>query len=373
MFLRSLDELDSAGAKLEGLKKLAGAGLPTPSMLVLEHKAFLEHKSNGFSHLLKKELEGAWCQLTDDGGVLTVRAAFEQAGVPILVKSQTNLPSFEDMLFAIENAWQQALALGAGEDAKLQLILQRFFESEKMGHLHTSYTKDASLIEVLPGQVVYAMTRGEMTPDSYVVDKKNMSVTSKHISRKQAKMVKTDVGLKEVATTPQEATAETLSVSEIQKIVKFGIQMESRHGPQELEFAVTPDNTLIFFDSRNSEMLSTQDGFCVCGGRAKGTLKRVSDLENLSSVTPEHVVVLQRPSIDLVTFLALKHPPAGVVLVGASPSSHAATILREAKLPAVSLKKLEIPEGTVVELDGGTLSPETDNIIGNKSQLPNRN
>jgi len=353
-FLHSLGALEDAGSKLDGLRRLARVGLPTPKIYVLEHTAFLEHKAAGFSPELLDELKLAWTELAKDGGVLTVRAAFEQDGVPILVRSQTNLPSFDDMLSAITRAWTQAQKMGANKSAKLRIILQRFFESEKMGHLHTSFSQDTALIEVLPGQVVYAMTRGDAKPDSYVINKSDFSLASKTISRKNAKMVKTDVGLKEVPTTEEEVTAESLSLVELQQLVTFGNSMEKENGPQEMEFAVTPDGSLIFFDSRNSRISKSKNGFSVCHGEARGTLKTVRNMEELDGVSPEHVVVLKKPSIDLVTFLALKHRPAGAVLIGASPSSHSATILREAKVPSISLKFLPFSDGSRVTLDASS-------------------
>ncbi len=350
-FLHSLDELEEAGAKLDGLKRLAEAGLPTPSILVLEHSAFLEHRKNGFSKGLLDELESAWEMLTENGGVVTVRAAFSQGGVPLLVRSQTNLPTFREMLSAVERAWGKATEFGADRSARLRVILQRFFESEKMGHLHTTFSEGRALVEVLPGQVVYAMTRGEAAPDRYVVDKGDLSVLSKRIPRKETKMVKSGVGLEEVKTSEEEATLSSLSPEELSRLVELGKRMERLHGPQEMEFAFTPEKELIFFDSRNSKISMGRDGVSISSGKAVGKTKQVESLEELPSLDRSEIAVLTRPSIDLVTFLALKQRPAGAVLIGTSPSSHSATILREAKVPAISVDSFPFPEGTEVEID----------------------
>ena len=350
-FLHPLSSLVEADGKLKGLQRLASAGLPTPQILVLSHSAFLEHEKSGFSPELFSELSKAWNELTLGGGVITVRAAFSQKGVPILVQSQTNLPTLSHVISAIENAWEQAKRMGATDGARLDIILQRFFESQKMGHLHTSYAAGFSLVEVLPGQVVYAMTRGETKPDRYLMRKSDACIASKEVNAKKTKMVKTAVGLKEVPTSEDEETAEVLSPRELAELVRFARRMDERFGPQEMEFAFTPDGSLIFFDSRDSRTSPNEKGFCISAGKTAGILKKVGSIAELSTVYKDSIAVLEQPSIDLVTFLALKSSPAGVIVVGGSPSSHSATILREAGIPAIAVESLSLAEGTKVVLD----------------------
>jgi len=125
------------------------------------------------------------------------------------------------------------------------IIIQKMINAEVSGIAFTAHpvTKDRDMILIEAGfGLGEAMVSGMVTPDSYVVDKKNLTVYDFKIGR-QKKMV-TKEGVVDVPEEKQ--TARKLSEEKATELSKLCIEIENHYGaPQDIEWALAEDKICI--------------------------------------------------------------------------------------------------------------------------------
>lgn len=131
------------------------------------------------------------------------------------------------------------------DDISVAVIIQKMIDAEVSGIAFTAHpvTKDKDMILIEAGfGLGEAMVSGMITPDSYVIDKKGLSIYDFKIG-KQKKMI-TKEGVVDIPEEKQ--TKRKLSEEKAIELARLCIQIENHYGaPQDIEWAIKRDKIYI--------------------------------------------------------------------------------------------------------------------------------
>jgi pyruvate,water dikinase len=137
------------------------------------------------------------------------------------------------------------------KDTSIAVVVQRMVDPDKSGVMFTvdpvQRRRDRLMIEAAWG-LGEAVVSGLVTPDNYVVRKRDGKLLSKHISHKPEMIVRQDsgVGVKHVPLGPEKADAQVLTPEEIDRLAQLGQQIEAHFGaPQDVEWAIEGENLYV--------------------------------------------------------------------------------------------------------------------------------
>ena len=167
----------------------------------------------------------------------------------------------------------------------------------------------------------------------------------------------------------REAKAPSLHTEELQILADWGVRLEEHfHGPQDVEWVLGQDGALWIVQTRPLSVAGDNQpkqrvrprgrsiisgGTAVFPGRSSGPAFVLEEGAGLSAVPKGSVLITRRPSPDMVPLFPRL---AGFVAEGGNSAGHAATLLREYRVPAVFsaaglfMKELD---GKMVSLDAG--------------------
>jgi len=249
-------------------------------------------------------------------------------------------------------------------------VVQVMVNAEKAGVAFSvnpaTNNEDEIVIEAAFG-LGEAVVSGAVTPDLYIVDKKDMRIKSKTVSKKEFKIVRdiqTGKNVK-VYLSDSQASSQVLSDEEIIKIASILRDIEKHYDfPQDTEWAIEGDK-IYFVQSRPVTTLKSKKsssvqtdkppilkGLGASPGAASGPVKIVHDISELDKVKQGDVLVTRMTNPDMVP--AMKKASAIVTDEGGM-TSHAAIVSREMGIPCVvgtgeATKKLK--EEQIVTVDG---------------------
>ena len=137
---------------------------------------------------------------------------------------------------------------------KIALLVQDFYEAEKSAVIFTknqySYYRGSFLINSTYG-ACNGLVSGEITGDTYWLNRNNSLVIKKHISKKNKMYINNfnDIVLAEVPQNIQDK--ESLSSSDIEHLFNLGISIENAfHFPQDIELIYNSNNEWIVVQTR---------------------------------------------------------------------------------------------------------------------------
>ncbi|HEX33043.1 MAG TPA: phosphoenolpyruvate synthase, partial [Candidatus Aenigmarchaeota archaeon] len=249
-------------------------------------------------------------------------------------------------------------------------VVQVMVNAEKAGVAFSvnpaTNNEDEIVIEAAFG-LGEAVVSGAVTPDLYIVDKKDMRIKSKTVSKKEFKIVRdiqTGKNVK-VYLSDSQASSQVLSDEEIIKIASILRDIEKHYDfPQDTEWAIEGDK-IYFVQSRPVTTLKSKKsssvqtdkppilkGLGASPGAASGPVKIVHDISELDKVKQGDVLVTRMTNPDMVP--AMKKASAIVTDEGGM-TSHAAIVSREMGIPCVvgtgeATNKLK--EEQIVTVDG---------------------
>lgn len=127
------------------------------------------------------------------------------------------------------------------EDVLISVVVQEMVNSEKAGVMFTVNPVTKNYNELLIegnfglGETVVS---GQVTPDSYFVDKKTKSVKQKNIAEKTWGLFRNENG-KNVNKNIDNPNEQLLSEKELKELTEFGIKIEKHYGkPMDIEWAI---------------------------------------------------------------------------------------------------------------------------------------
>ncbi len=299
-------------------------------------------------------------------------------------KTFLNVPNDKELVNAVKKCWAslfEARAIFYREEkgydhmkVGLAAVVQEMVQSEKSGVMFTvnptTNNPDEIVIEAVYG-LGEAIVSGEVTPDTYIVDKKGLKIKDKHISEQKFMIVK--VGNTTVHTNVREDLRGKQKIPDkmVVELAKFGKKIEKHYGkPQDIEWAIQKNNIYIVqsrpvttFKPKSRKMLKEEDiktvseaniivkGLGATTGAATGRVKIVKSPKEIDKIEQGDVLVSVMTSPD---FVPAMRKAAAIVTDEGGITSHAAIVSRELGIPCVvgtekATKKLK--EGMVVTVD----------------------
>ncbi len=238
-------------------------------------------------------------------------------------------------------------------DAGMGVVVQRMVNSEKSGVMFTLNPANPKETNVIVIEAVWGLgetiVQGEVTPDTYVVDKQTGKILEKKIGKKlwerirdvNGKTVKRDVPAERVE-------AQVLSDKEIVAVAAYGKKIEEFYGrAQDIEFAIERGKiyivqarpvTFLAEDIKAEHEAKAKEGKILLKGMgaspgiATGRVKVVRDLSELGKIEKGDILVTEMTSPDYVPAM---EKSAAIVTDRGGLTCHAAIVSRELGIPCI--------------------------------------
>ncbi|MBU2559412.1 phosphoenolpyruvate synthase, partial [archaeon] len=237
----------------------------------------------------------------------------------------------------------------------MAVVVQQMVDSEKAGVVFTSnpMTGDSTQLIIEAGWGLgEGVVSGTVTPDHYVIDKKNLNLIEKEIGNKDmmfTKDKKTGETVK-VKLKGKKRTEQVLSESEMKEVTKISMEIEKHYGsPQDIEWAIVKDTVFMTqsrpittisdvksnagaaWESRENREILIK-GLGASPGIGSGKVATLFNIDELDNVKEGNVLVTMMTNPDMVP--AMKRASAIVTEEGGM-TCHAAIVSRELGIPGV--------------------------------------
>ena len=276
-----------------------------------------------------------------------------------------NVDGEEELVAAVQECWASLFTPRAifyreeqGFDhlkVGIAVPVQKMVQSQASGVMFTlePVTSDASKIVV---EAVYglgeAIVSGSVTPDLYIIDKKDIKIISKKIGKQGWKLARnlsgdSDEPNIEVPLPPSLQTQQKLADDDIIAVAKIGKHLEELYQfPQDIEWAKegkeifivqTRPVTTIKAETEAETVSKITNPVLLSGapaspGIASGAVKIVPDASQIDKVKQGEVLVAEMTTPDFVP--AMKRA-AAIVTDRGGRTAHAAIVSRELGIPCV--------------------------------------
>src|SRR3989344_5599238 len=277
------------------------------------------------------------------------------------METYLNVKSVDSVISAVQNCWASLFTARAiyyrtknnfpHEKVLIAVIVQKMVDSTSSGVMFTVNPATNNTTEIMIeaafglGEVVVG---GQITPDTYIVDKETLKLKSKKIATQPYALLRgyKDGNRKEIL--PEEkGSQQKITDGIILQLAEFGKKIEGHYGaPQDIEWA-TEKNKVYIVQSRavttllkkreESERISDHmkpilDGLSASPGIATGKVKIVNDVSELSKIMPGDILVAIMTSPDYVP--AMKRA-AAIVCDEGGITAHASIVSRELGIPCI--------------------------------------
>jgi len=326
------------------------------------------------------------------GGLVAVRSSATAEDLPEASfagqqRTFLNIQGEEEVVSAVQGCWASLFEPRAifyreqqhGLDhlrVGIAVVVQRMVQSDESGVMFTREpvsNEDKITIEAVYG-LGEAVVSGGVTPDLYLVDKKNFAIIHKMISRQEWQLVKRPKGSKDIEETNIKLPVsdvlqgkQKLSDREVLSLAKLGAKIEKLYKfPQDIEWA-KGDGKLYIVQTRpittlkqieEAQLSELQDvpvllsGSPAGPGIGSGPVRIVLDTCKIDAVKKGDVLVAEMTTPDFVP--AMKRA-AGIITDRGGRTCHAAIVSRELGIPCVvgtgdATKKLKLEQ--MVTVDG---------------------
>lgn len=257
----------------------------------------------------------------------------------------------------------------------LAVVVQKMINAEKAGVLFTvnpiNQNYDEMVIEGAWG-LGEGVVSGAVTPDTYIVDKNNLSVKNMTIARKEIMFIKDENGETKTIVTPDDLKEKrVLSDEELKRLSEKGIFIEKHYKrPMDIEWAI--ENEEIYMlqarpittlnEEKNKEKKSCESGesegeiilkgIGASPGVASGKVKILHDINEIDKIEKGDILVTKMTTPDMVP--AMKKANA-IVTDDGGLTCHAAIISRELGTPCVvgtQNATESLKENMIITVDG---------------------
>jgi pyruvate,water dikinase len=305
------------------------------------------------------------------GGLVAVRSSATAEDLPEASfagqqRTFLNIQGEVDVISAVQGCWASLFeprAIFYREQHGLNhikvgiaVVVQRMVQSKRSGVMFTR--EPVTNEEKIAIEAVYglgeAVVSGGVTPDLYLVDKKNFAIIHKMIARQEWQLIKSPRGTDDIDETNiklpvSEALQgkQKLNDREIVALAKLGAKIEKLYQfPQDIEWA-TEESKLYIVQTRpittlkmiEAEQISelAEASIILSGspagpGLGSGPVKIILDTANIDAVKKGDIMAAEMTTPDFVP--AMKRA-AGIVTDRGGRTCHAAIVSRELGIPCV--------------------------------------
>ncbi len=261
------------------------------------------------------------------------------------------------------------------ENLMMSVACLQMVDSVASGVLYTRHPFDIIdeniLINAVFGLGPYAVD-GIVTPDTYAVSKTGtLCLLEKNISTKTVQLVlNKNGGVEEIPVSEKQRWTACLTDEQIICLAGYGAALEKHHNcPQDIEWALAPDGTIIILQSRPLK-IQNPTSFCLLRsaplaghtllidnceiasqGVGIGQAFHVDSVEDLAAFPPGGVLIAQHSSPEYV--VVMRNCRAIIVQAG-SVSGHMAALAREFAVPTLIASQPVtrlIPQGMFITVD----------------------
>ncbi len=338
---------------------------------------------------IAKEIEQAYIKM--GRGLVAVRSSATAEDLPEASfagqqRTFLNVQGEKEVVIAVQECWAslfEARAIFYREQQNydhfkvgIAVPVQRMVQSEASGVIFTlePITSDQSKIAMEAvlglGEMIVS---GEVTPDTYIVSKDELKITSKEIARQEWKLIRNEGGKGEeanirVSLTLQEQAQQKISDDEIITLARIGKRLEDWYQtPQDIEWA-KENNTLFIVQTRPVTTIREKvakvrpeitapvllSGAPASPGMASGPVKLISDASQIDRIKDGDILVAEMTTPDFVP--AMKRA-AAIVTDRGGRTAHAAIVSRELSIPCVvgsGKATTTLKDGQVITVDGSS-------------------
>lgn len=238
----------------------------------------------------------------------------------------------------------------------LAIPIQEMVPAEISGIMFTvnpvTQQKNQLIIEAIWGLGEY-IVQGEVTPDTYLVDKNNLDITSKRIEKQTIQLVKVGSLTKKTSVPRRLRLRRKLTDKQILELAKIGKQIQKHYFyPQDIEWVFYKNKLYIVQsrpittlndkeqESKKAENLEKQlakekpilKGQPASPGLGTGPVKKIFSGKEIEKVKKGDILVAPMTSPDFVP--AMKKA-VGIITDKGGQTSHAAIVSRELGIPCV--------------------------------------
>jgi pyruvate,water dikinase len=286
-------DLALAGGKGASLARLAVSGLPVPGGFHVTTEAYRRFVTQaGLRELLLEAVanvtaaDPATCEaaarritplfargVTPEPIAEAVRAAYaalDTGEAAVAVRSSATAEDLPELSFAgqqdtylniqgearvldaVKRCWASlwtARAIGyrarhgiAPDDVALAVVVQKLVPAEAAGVLFTAHPLTGAREQVVINAawgLGEAVVGGQVTPDTYVVDRASGQLVERHIHDKAVMTVRTPEGTHEEAVPDERRTQAVLTPEQAAELARLGVRIEALHeGPMDVEWAL---------------------------------------------------------------------------------------------------------------------------------------
>ncbi|MBN1941236.1 MAG: phosphoenolpyruvate synthase [Candidatus Diapherotrites archaeon] len=321
-----------------------------------------------YAHLGEKRL--AWISSSDEVYVAVRSSAtaedLPEASFAGQQETYLNVKGASEIVDTVRKCWASLFTARAvyyrknqgfpTEQVGIAVVVQRMVESTASGVMFTAEpTGDETKIVIEAGfGLGEAVVSGSITPDHYVVDKKEIKLLEKKLNFQEWMIVRKGRGNAKVELSKKEGGKQKLDDEEILKLAKTGRSIESYYGkPQDIEFALE-NKQMYIVQSRAITTLGLKEkseaieerreqlkkidakvvlkGIAASPGVVSGKVRVVPNSKDVSKVQEGDILVTKMTSPDWVP--TMKKSKA-IITDDGGATCHAAIVSRELGIPCV--------------------------------------
>jgi len=339
---------------------------------------------------IAKQIRGAYIKM--GRGLVAVRSSATAEDLPTasFAGQQTtflNVQGEEQVIAAVQGCWASLFRPRAifyrhqkgfnHFEVGIAVPVQKMVQSEASGVMFTlePVTSDASkiVIEAVFG-LGEAIVSGEVNPDLYLVNKEDVKISSKKISKQDWQLIRNPAGDDQqpnikVPLSSSMQTQQKLTDDDIITLAKLGKYIEDLyHFPQDIEWA-KEDKEIFIVQTRPVTMIKKEvavgvapeitapvllTGAPASPGIASGPAKLVPDTSQIDKVKEGDILIAEMTTPDFVP--AMKRA-AAIVTDRGGRTAHAAIVSRELGIPCVvgtERATSTLKDGQIITVDGST-------------------
>ncbi|MEI7960952.1 MAG: phosphoenolpyruvate synthase [archaeon] len=333
---------------------------------------------------LKAEIKSNYSILSQDKPVfVAVRSSATAEDLPEASfagqqETYLNICGGEEVASAIQKCWASLFTARAvyyrkkqgfsTEKVGLCAVVQKMVESEVSGIMFTANPAggmEGLIIEAGLG-LGETVVSGSITPDNYIVDKKNLKILSKKMNHQEYMLVKDGAENIRVNLGQSKGSMQKLSDDKILELAQIGNRIEEHYQkPMDIEWALE-EGKLYIVQARPITTLGKKvegealvveekpliEGLPASPGIISGIVKVVPEIEDIEKVTKGDILVTKMTSPSWVPVMK---KASGIITNEGGSTCHAAIVSRELGIPCVvgTGKATEIlKDGMEVTIDG---------------------
>lgn len=265
-------------------------------------------------------------------------------------------------------------------EVSLCAVIQKMVKSEKAGVVFTANPITNDLNEIMINSswgLGEAVVSGIVTPDEYVLSKRDLSIINENIAQKNLMIIKnTDgIGTQEVKVSEylgiEKAKSSSLNKDEILKLGEAALKIEEMYNhPQDIEWAMDSDTNMLYIlqarpittlkEDKNSmisegteseKLIVLAKGLAASPGISTGRVKKIKDIKEIERIEQGDILVTVMTNPDMVPAM---RKAAAVVTDEGGRTCHAAIVSRELGIPCIvgaQRASIDLSEGDIVTVD----------------------